>query len=149
MDSTTLAALIERRWTLLKQLIELGERQHAAIEQGHMSELLATLNEKQGPLKELGIVSEQLRSAIGEAPDRRNWSSVEARRRCSEQHEQCEQMLQALLAQEAECESALSVRRDTMEERLARSDGARRAAAGYASSAPSSPGGGRLDLCSD
>ena len=53
MDGTELTELIDQRWSVLRQLLEISDRQIAAIEAGRMSELMRLLADKQTPLNRL------------------------------------------------------------------------------------------------
>lgn len=143
MDGIQLAELMSQRWSALRQLLEISDRQLAAIDSGQMTELMRLLSEKQKPLNRLTEIGEQLRAAAGDDPETRHWDSAESRAQCRSQQEECEKLHLELLAIEAECESALKKSRDSIEEDLARVDSARQAANGYLAGPTS---GNRLDL---
>ncbi len=148
MKSQTLAELVDQRWRILQGLLELGERQAEAVRHNRMSEMLAILKEKQPSLEALQQISQRLREFAGEDPDSRSWASPQARHECRERHDECERMLQRVMQQEAESESALSAARQTLGEQLLRSEGARRAASGYAGADPPGTAGSQIDLSS-
>lgn len=149
MDGIELSGLMHQRWTTLKALLEISNRQVEAIGAGRMSELMTLLAGKQAPLSVLHQVSEKLRGAADDDPQRRHWSSQKDRETCRQQQEECEKMHLELLAIEAECETALQASRDSIQQRLQRLDAGRQATHGYAESATTASSGGRLDLSSD
>lgn len=148
MDSRTIAQLVHTRWRLLRDLVERGRRQREAIAAGRMSELMALLSEKQQPLEQLGETSKRLGAAADQLPDAGGWDSAEDREACLREHEACQQMLAELVELESDCEAALTAGRDAIAKQLTQSEGARRAASGYAEAAAQGGRGERLDLSS-
>lgn len=148
MDAETLTGLVERRHQVLRELLELGDRQADAVRHKRMSELLEILNRKRVPLETLGRLSEDLREAVGDDPGRREWGSPEARAACRQRNEECERLLQRLMRQEAEAETELASARDALDHELAVGEGKRRAAGGYAAATGASTAGGSIDLSS-
>jgi hypothetical protein len=144
MDAAQLAEVMEQRWSALRHLLEISDRQLAAIDAGQMTQLMRLLSEKQQPLNRLAEIAEQIRGAAGDDPASRKWESEERRADCRRQQEECEKMHLELLAIEAECESALKKSREAIQQNLERVDSARQAANGYLAPAPTS--GSRLDL---
>lgn len=148
MDGQTLSELVDQRWSLLKGLLELGDRQAEAVRHSRMSSLLEILNHKQPALEDLRQVSQRLHEAIGDDAEKRDWTSHDLRVECRERHRECEQMLETLLRQEAESEAALVEARGELERRLAHSEGAQRAVDGYAASERTATAGSRIDFSS-
>lgn len=149
MDGTELSQLIEQRWCLLEQLLEISHRQIDAIKGSRMTELMRILSEKQAPLNQLTQLADRLRPAAQEDPNARVWGSAEQRNRCREQQEECEKMHLELLAIEAECESTLLQSREDLEQQLQRVDSARQTIDGYHASHSAIESGSQLDLSSD
>ncbi len=149
MNGTALSELISRRRTILSQLLEIGGRQMEVIAAGRMTELMGLLAEKQQPLQQLGEISTLLREAAQDDPQARQWESAESREKCRVQQQQCEQMHIELLAIEAQCETALSESRESLQQRLGQIDSANQAANKYVDSEAIPTLGNRLDLSSD
>lgn len=144
MEGKQLAELMNQRWSTLRELLEISDRQMTAIESGQMTELMRLLSEKQTPLNRLAEIAELIRDAADDDPEARLWDSPDSRNRCRQQQEECEQMHLELLAIEAECETALKKSRDTIQQNLEQVDSARQAANTYQTAAPTA--GSRLDL---
>ena len=149
MDGRQLSELMDQRWSALRELLEISDRQMAAIDAGQMSELMRLLSEKQGPLERLAEIAAKIRVAAGDDPDARPWESEQDRTRCRERQEECEKMHLQLLAIEAECEAKLGHSRESIAQRLQRLDATRQAASSYARTATVPSSGGQLDLSSD
>ena len=148
MDGQTLSELVDQRWSLLKGLLELGDRQAEAVRHSRMSSLLEILNLKQPSLEALQQVSQRLHEAVGDDAEDREWNSQDLRVECRERHRECERMLETLLRQETESEAALVEARGALELRLAHSEGAQRAVRGYAASDRTATAGSRIDISS-
>ena len=149
MNGHELAQLIEQRWNLLEQLLQISQRQIEAIKGSRMTELMRILSEKQAPLNQLAELAEQLRPAAGEDPNARIWESPEQRSRCRKQQDECEKMHLELLAIEAECETSLVQSRDELQQQLSRVDSARQTISGYNARHSALDTGSQLDLSSD
>ena len=111
-----------------------------------MSELMRLLSEKQVPLNRLAEITLRIRGAAGDDPEARTWETTEGRALCRQQQEECEQMHLELLAIEAECETALTKSRASIQQKLDRVDAGRQAATTYADSHATPTSGGQLDL---
>jgi hypothetical protein len=149
MDGNELSRLIARRAKNLRELLDISDRQMAAIRAGRMSELMRLLSDKQTPLNRLAEVATSIRGAADDDPATRKWESEQARVLCRQQQEECEQMHLELLAIEAECETALKNSRTSIQQKIDRVDAGRQAATGYADSDAPPTSGGQLDLSSD
>lgn len=149
MNGNELLQLIEQRWSTLRELLEIGNRQVAAIESERMSELMRLLSEKQSPLSRLSEVASAIRQAAADDPATRSWDSEELRARCRRKQDECEQMHLELLAIEAECETALLESREFIQQKLDRVDAGQQAANSYADTQATPTQGGQLDLSSD
>ena len=148
MNGQELSQLIETRWSILQQLLEIGGRQMEAIEGCRMGELMRLLSDKQSSLTRLAALAEQIRSAANDDPEQRIWDGESQRIRCRERQEECERVHLELLAIEAACETALQQSRASLQQRLDRVGAGQSAANGYArGDSPTSPGA-RLDLSS-
>ncbi len=149
MDGNQLSELISQRWTILRELLEVGNRQMAAIRDGRMSELMRLLSGKQLPLQRLAEIADELRGAAEDDPQARVWESEQARLSCRRQQEECEKMHLELLAIEAECETTLQQSRSSIQQKLDRVDVGRQAATSYGQGQTRHTSGGTLDLSSD
>ncbi|MFG0289933.1 MAG: flagellar export chaperone FlgN [Rhodopirellula sp. JB044] len=135
---------IDTRYEQLSQLLDLTTQQEAAIEQGHMNELMRLLGVKQRLIERFVTTSDQFK---------REFDSFETRPTVSQAHRErnqaCNTMHQELLAREAKCQETLTTSRNEIGEQLMRGEGARRAVAGYQQTSTPRPQGGGLDLSSD
>jgi hypothetical protein len=148
MNGEELARRVTMRKQVLGELLEIARRQAVAIDGGRMNELMNLLGEKQVPLTRLADLSQAIAKAASDDPEVRPWNDPQDRRRCRAENEQCEEMLAELLRLEAECEQALSVRREDFRQQLERSHNTREAVSGYCRSDAGPPAGGHLDLSS-
>src|SRR6056297_2555919 len=133
MTGDELSALVDERLRLVEQLMELTQRQVAAIAAGHMSELMTILAAKQSPLTRLSQLSKQLSAQVGAQVPPRTWASQADRQRCRETHRRCEQKLLDLIAQEKACEQDLSAGKALIQQELDRTHDTGRALRSYAS----------------
>lgn len=148
MKGAELFELVRCRRSVLLRLLEIGDRQRVAIDDGRMNELMGLLGEKQSPLRELGELSQRLAQAVGDDPQSRPWDDARDRLACRETNDQCEQMLRTLIELEAECEQALTLSRHALQQQLTQSQHAKDAVAGYAPPTRQHSAGGNLDLSS-
>jgi hypothetical protein len=148
MNGQELSDLIETRWSILQQLLEIGSRQMEAIEGCRMGELMRLLSEKQSSLNRLATIAVEIRRAASDDPEKRSWDDESQRRRCRERQDECERVHLELLAIEAACETALQRSRASLQQRLDRVDAGQSAANRYARSENPSHPGARLDLSS-
>ena len=146
-ETEVLANLIHAKHACLLQLRDMARRQIELIDIGDMTALLDVLAVKQRSLSQLQRIEQAMDPFRDQDPDRREWSSPDARRRCGEELQQCETLLGEIVAQEKLGESALTRRRDAAAEQLkgAHFSGLARGAYGGASRGQ----GSQLDLRSD
>jgi hypothetical protein len=149
MDAEQLSELIDQRWSTLHRLLEISNRQMAAIDAQRMSDLMRLLSEKQVPLGRLAEIAAKIRVAAADDPASRRWASEQDRMRCRQRQDECEKMHLQLLAIEAESEAALDRSRLSLSQQLDRVDATRRAASSYGQIAAAPTRGGQLDLSSD
>lgn len=154
MNGAELSKLVDLRWDALNELLDLGAIQAAAIQAGHMTELMRVLSEKQKPVQRLVEISAMIREAVDDDPERRQWPNQAAREACRQRQAECEGMHKELLALEADLEANLQKARSGIQERLQQMDNAHLAASSYAQSQatgsqPVATSGGQLDLSSD
>lgn len=136
---------IDRRHEQLTRLLALTGQQEAAIDSGHMNELMRVLSEKQRLIEQFASLSDQFKRDYDLCASPPEVSGIHRQR-----NEVCNTMHQELLTREAACQENLTASRNEISEQLTRSEGARRAAAGYGQSGTRPrPQGGGLDLSSD
>lgn len=118
MNTDVLAELIEAKLLLLRQLRELAAQQAHVIEQGDMSRVMSVLAIKQRLLNAIEQVERQLDPFREQDPDQRVWKSPTHRQRARESSEQCDALLNEIMAVEKACEAQLSFRRDHTAEQI-------------------------------
>lgn len=118
MDTHVLAELVHRKRDCLRQLAELVRRQQPLIEAEEMAHLLDLLAAKQRLVGELEGIERQLRPFAREKADERRWTSDAERDRCAAELDDCQRLLDEILARETRSEAELSRRRDHVHERL-------------------------------
>jgi hypothetical protein len=118
MDTALLAALVHRKRDCLAQLAGLVRRQQALIESEQMALLLDVLAVKQRLLRDLEQIERELTPFRGEQPGERRWATLDDRRRCAAELDDCQRLLKDIVAQERQSETELSRRRDQTAERL-------------------------------
>lgn len=149
MDGDDLSRLVLQRWQVLDDLLRLSRQQLDASRDGRMSEVMTLLAAKQDPLAVLAAISGELQTAIADDPDQRHWNAVHARQACRQQHQECEHMLVELMQLESDSESALTVSRDEIANRISEGEGHRRATSAYSGNVRKAATGGNLDLTSN
>jgi hypothetical protein len=118
LETDVLADLIRAKRECLLQLRELGRKQLELIDGGEMTALLDLLALKQKPIAQLQRIEKALDPFRGQDPERRTWSSPEAREACAEQLREIEMLLAEVIKNEKFCEAALIRRRDEVANQL-------------------------------
>ncbi|SMP74137.1 FlgN protein [Neorhodopirellula lusitana] len=137
-----LEANIDLRHQQVTQLLELTGQQEAAIEGGHMNELMRLLSVKQRLIEAFVQASNQFKADFETFAERPSVSAVHRQK-----NEHCNTLHAELMQREAACQSKLESSRDEIASDLVRGEGAKRAAAGYGQmGSQSRPRGGGLDL---
>ena len=149
MDGDDLSRLVLQRWQVLDELLRLSRQQLDASRDGRMSEVMTLLAAKQKPLSALAVISGELQSAIDDDPDSRHWNVASGRHECRQQHQECERMLVDLMQLESDSESALTISRDAIANRISEGEGHRRATSAYSGNVRKASTGGNLDLTSN
>lgn len=126
-----LAELVRAKHACLTQLHGLGKRQLIVIAEGDISLLLNLLSAKQSLLADLQKIERGLDPFRRQDPDSRRWASAADRQRSSQILQQCETLLQDILAQEKQSEQQLCQRRDEAAARLQGSHLAHQARGAY------------------
>ena len=146
-STAQLAALINQKQDVLKQLRQVSRHQLDLIETSDMDRLIRALATKQKLLTELQRIETDLDPFRDDDPDQRVWVSAEARRLCRQTADRCASVLQEVMLLEKHGQTALQERRDRVVSRL---DGIQHgAAANRAYSNVSRRRHGRLDLSSE
>jgi hypothetical protein len=146
--SDSLLELLTLQVGLLDQLIEMGQAQMSAIENGRMSELLSLLSDKQPFLVDLADAAQRLRHLNAS----RTPTAVRSDcyyQRCRQLKEQAKQQFDTLFELEQNAESLLSKSRDQIARRLEESSHSMTAIPAYQRESAMHSQGGRLDLSSD
>jgi hypothetical protein len=132
-----LAELISGKHQCLVQLRDMGRRQAELIEEGNMTGLLELLTAKQRHLEQLRQIERGLDPFRDQDPEGRRWRTIEDRRRCSKQTEECERLLAEIIDREKQSEGVLLRRRDEAATRLQSAHMAERAREAYTEQRPS------------
>ena len=135
---------MEQKLELLVQLRDLGLHQQALIRSGDMTQLLKLLAAKQRLLLALQSLERALDPFRDETPESRIWQSPAHRLRCAELASQCEALLRAIVEQERQSETQMTLRRDEAAARLEGAHFAREVHRAYGSDSLNRPG--QLDL---
>lgn len=146
-DTTELARLIDEKLEIVSAVLTIAREQEAVIADQRLAELMPLLAKKQVALERLSAVQKALEPFASDDPEQRVWPNEQARQRCREQEQQCDQTLRQILELDARCESELTKSRDALTERLQQTTGSHQAARAYQDSQASGGSrGGRLDL---
>jgi hypothetical protein len=113
-----LAERMEQKLSLLMQLRDLGRRQSVLIDAGDLTQLLKLLSAKQRLLSALHTIERALDPFRSEDPEARIWASSAQRSRCAQAATECERLLRAIVEQERESETQMTLRRDEAAARL-------------------------------
>jgi hypothetical protein len=113
-----LAGLIRRKHQVLVQLREFGTHQTNLIRGGDIASLLKLLAAKQQLISALQTLEGELRPFYDDDPERRSWSSTQARARCSEQAAECNALLHDIVELEKAGAEIMAVRRNEAAEQL-------------------------------
>lgn len=131
-----LAQLVHHRLAMMAGILKLSMQCEAAIEEGLVERLVSVLAEKDKLVDRLRECQEQLAPHAELSPDRRHWSSQEARQQCQQEIEQTAELQRAILAVDARCEALMVLRRDQLRETIEQTQGASLAARAYSQHSP-------------
>jgi hypothetical protein len=119
MHSTErLAELVDQKHRVLVQLREVGKRQMDLVENGETALLLKLLAAKQNLISALQGIEKQLATFAGEDPEQRRWPSLETREACARQAQECNRMLQEVVALEQLGTEKITLRRNEIAAQL-------------------------------
>ncbi|MEX0936782.1 MAG: hypothetical protein WDZ59_02900 [Pirellulales bacterium] len=114
----TLAEWIACKCKCLIELRDLGRRQMELIDRDEMTQLIKVLAAKQHLIARVQEIEQALDPFRHEAPEQRCWPSAEARQRCAEQSQHCQQLLGEIVMLERASEQRLAERRNAVATRL-------------------------------
>ena len=118
LPTTLLADLIRRKHEVLVELCELGLRQQEIVERGETTALLQLLAAKQKMIGLLHQVERELAPFHAEHADDRVWPSAEARAQCARQADECNRLLEKIVALERLSADRMTVRRNDVAAQL-------------------------------
>jgi hypothetical protein len=119
MQSTErLAELVRDKHRVLVELREMGRRQSDLVEVGDIASLLSLLAAKQQQIGLLQALENQLTPYYAEHPDRRVWTSPQARAECARQAAECNALLEQIVELEKVGAEKMALRRDAVAEQL-------------------------------
>jgi hypothetical protein len=134
MDTDRLSQLIDAKLAVLMKLLELAQRQMAAVEDSDLSILLRLLAGKQQLVDQLQQLDGALAPYQQQDPESRRWASPEQRVRCRQQAQRCEAVLREILVVEQQAEAAVQQQRAATAQRLATMQHAAQAQRAYVTS---------------
>ena len=146
------AIWITQRRDLLAQILRTTLQQQAALEEGLVDRLLATLEEKDALVNQLRQLQDALKPYAEVEPADRQWRDQESRSRCRREIEETEKLQRAILDVDARCEQAMLSRREELFHSMQQTTGVALASQAYAAGnrvrtrAPST--GSSIDLTS-
>ena len=119
MPSTkTLAELIQRKHEVLVRLCNIGRQQVRLIDDGETSTLLQLLSAKQNMISSLQQLEREMAPYQAEDPETRVWPNPADRALCASQAEECNQMLEQIVAMERNSADRITARRNEVAAQL-------------------------------
>ena len=119
MPSTkTLAELIHRKHEVLVRLCDIGRQQVRLIDDGETSTLLQLLSAKQNMISSLQQLEREMAPYQAEDPETRVWPNPADRALCAAQAEECNQMLEQIVAMERNSADRITARRNEVAAQL-------------------------------
>lgn len=147
MDTDRLSQLIDAKLAVLMKLLELSQRQIAAVDDSDLSTLLRLLAGKQQLVDQIQQLDRALVPYQQQDPETRRWASPEHRTRCRHQAQRCEAVLREILVVEQQAEAVMQQQRAATAQRLATMQQAGQAQRAYVSTPSIAPR--TLDLASE
>ncbi|MCA9234603.1 MAG: flagellar export chaperone FlgN [Planctomycetales bacterium] len=135
-STKTLADLVNKRLRCLTQLVQLGQRQGALIDEGETSALLRLLATKGQLITALQAIEAALAPFHAEDPEARVWESPAARANCAAEAQRCRELLACVMELEAANEQRAVRQRDDVAGQLRNLGAANRARNAYQAAAP-------------
>jgi flagellar biosynthesis/type III secretory pathway chaperone len=103
---------------VLVQLCDIGRRQQLIVEQGDTGTLLQLLSAKQTLISSLQQLERDMTPYRAEDPEARIWPSIEERAHCSQQADECNQLLEQIVALEKYSADQMTSRRNEVAAQL-------------------------------
>jgi hypothetical protein len=136
--------LLCRKLSVLEEILSLSQTQAALVERDDVDGLMEALAAKQTHLDRLRVLQNELAPYRDEDPEARLWRTPQRRRQTQIVARRCEEVLEAIMAIEKECERQLLQRRAETAAELQSVDAAQRARDEYASSLAVPRGGSEI-----
>jgi hypothetical protein len=119
METTEqLAELIRRKHQILVQLRDVGRRQADLVGRGEITALLKLLAGKQQLIVGLQDLERELKPFFAQHPDSRVWRSAADRARCAQMANECNTMLEEVVALEKRGAEKMDARKNEVAEQL-------------------------------
>jgi flagellar biosynthesis/type III secretory pathway chaperone len=118
LSTKTLAELVRRKHGVLVQLCDIGRRQQHIVEEGETGTLLQLLSAKQTLISAVQQLEREMAPYRTEAPEARIWPNGEERARCAQQAEECNQLLEQIVALERYSADRMTARRNEVAAQL-------------------------------
>jgi flagellar biosynthesis/type III secretory pathway chaperone len=117
-ETDILADLIAKKRDLLRELRALTENQMKVIASSDMRELMTVLSAKQTLLHQVQRVEQGLDHFRHQDPEHRKWRTLDDRQRCRAQAEECQHLVNELVAMEKSCEASMLDQREQVAAQL-------------------------------
>jgi hypothetical protein len=147
LDADALLPLLQQHYQCLHELHALGQKQQTLIARHQISELLLVLHEKERRLLALQQIERAMAPFQEQTAEQRVWRSNQAKTRCRQLRQQCQELLMQIVRQEEESAAQLQHLRDAAAVQLAAAQSGRQVLEGYAASTRLI--GTQLDLTSE
>jgi flagellar biosynthesis/type III secretory pathway chaperone len=119
MEATEhLAELIRRKHQILVQLRDVGRRQADLVSSGEITALLKLLAGKQHLIVGLQDLERELKPFFAQHPDSRVWRSAADRARCAQMANECNALLEEVVALEKRGAEKMDARKNEVAEQL-------------------------------
>jgi hypothetical protein len=113
-----LTALVSKKHEVLVRLRDVGRKQMDLVDGGDVAALLALLGAKQQLIAGLQALELELRPYYTEDPEQRAWPSAERKAECRRYAEECNALLEEIVAMEKQGAEKMTVRRNLVAEQL-------------------------------
>ena len=141
LSTNNLVELIDKRHRCLLQLCNLGRKQAELIAGGQMGPLIRLIGAKNQLIAALQSVEQGLAPYHAQDPEDRDWTTPEARERCAQQVDDCQQLMRELMDLERQNEQNIIERRDKVASQLQAAQAAGAARGAYQAHQLSAPQG--------
>jgi len=117
-----LLELMEYKRVIVDQLYEFAERQMELVRKSDITTLLALLSRKQHVILAVEALEQKLQSFREENPSERSWASPDAKKRCQECMDYCQEQLKQVMMMEKTAEEELIVKKNAVQEQIRQLD---------------------------